>query len=476
MFTRTMKDFLTIHTLIALTLAGCIPERDGQIAQRCVGAECEPDTGVSDAGVPPAACRHELLKVDYLFVIDNSASMCEHQAQLADSFRTLSKFLFRNEDPSDFRLAVVSTDMDPRNPDRAKFLSQSAPYEPTVTCSNQDGSPYLPQTAGCDELHASGEIKPIMKPSEIETFEEASNYFRCMSQIGTAGGGLEMGLESMRTALSCAGPNRDRLGDCCIDGEEGATWNPACSEGPLENGVAPQFLRPDALLVVVFLSDENDCSHPDWSGNGPSLNPICRHGEIDNDADGIPDGFDDAALCNGEDASTCYRTFCGADTPSRCAGRSCGVALSNFVGACEWERDRLVPVADYVDFLRSLKADPDRQVIISSKVGPALLDPNGNPLRFTEPDGTRLPCDIDPDTDGARSRDCCADGECQSVPFPSCSMVNDTGAFDGYRYRELADAFRGNVQSSLCGDTGMNFLSEVQARVDEAVRPLCEVY
>jgi hypothetical protein len=66
--------------------------------------------------------------------------------------------------------------------------------------------------------------------------------FGCIASLGTGGCGFEQQLESTLVALTAqAGPG-----------------------GPNEG-----FLRPDSLLVIVYITDEDDCS----TGNGEMFNP-----------------------------------------------------------------------------------------------------------------------------------------------------------------------------------------------------------
>ena len=51
-------------------------------------------------------------KLDILFVVDNSGSMCEEQVNLGENFRAFASFLYEDlGDNADYRLAVTSTDL-----------------------------------------------------------------------------------------------------------------------------------------------------------------------------------------------------------------------------------------------------------------------------------------------------------------------------------------------------------------------------
>jgi len=85
-------------------------------------------------------------KLDLLFVVDNSGSMAQEQANLTRNFGTLSRFLFDELGASsDFRIAVISTDLrDSRH--RGRFV----------------GAPARPSTPGATRRrHATRRSSPV---------------------------------------------------------------------------------------------------------------------------------------------------------------------------------------------------------------------------------------------------------------------------------------------------------------------------
>src|SRR5690606_37187995 len=59
----------------------------------------------------------------------------------------------------------------------------------------------------------------------------------------------------------------------------------------------PAFLRPDAVLAVVIISDEDDCSDP-AENRAASKRVVCRPGGVaDSNGDGLPDGYADLNNC-----------------------------------------------------------------------------------------------------------------------------------------------------------------------------------
>ena len=235
--------------------------------------------------------------------------MCQEQQNLSENFSAFSNFLFNELGASaDYRLAVTNMDTD-EGKARGRFLVDPAAPAVAQGCPTTDGVGFVPNTADCQALVDSGALKPVLRGEEIESQQQLEQVFRCMATLGTGGSGVERGLEAMRLALSCNGPNAAQFGGCCIDDPEQPNtgrkvYNPSCS--PEVMGFAePEFLRPDALLVVIFVSDENDCSSPSDNPQA-STRPICKYNIVDQDGDGVPDGYNDRTLCEGLGPAACY--------------------------------------------------------------------------------------------------------------------------------------------------------------------------
>jgi hypothetical protein len=167
-----------------------------------------------DAGNPqyPDAARCE--KMDVLFVIDNSGSMGQEQTNLAANFPVFIQVL--DESGLDYRVGITSTGRD-------------YTYEMATPIGNIPAS----QTGGDNGrlLHPTQCNMP--RPWIEKTDPSPATLFSCAAALGTDGPSDEMPLASMRDAFE------DRIAD----------------------GTNAGFLRSDALLAVVILTDENDCSY-----------------------------------------------------------------------------------------------------------------------------------------------------------------------------------------------------------------------
>jgi hypothetical protein len=394
-------------------------------------------------------------KIDFLFMIDDSGSMCEEQENLTRNFTTFSQFLAEElGDSADYRLAVITTDMlDPAA--SGHFLSKPAPAVAALNCLDANGQPKAPDTADCQDLidPATGQLNfgPIIKSgtpeqggnivgnTAAEQEHDLEKKFRCLATLGTNGDGFEKGLEAMRLALSCDAhaPNRQFFGKCC---NQDGTYDIACQYEPGAPD-APQFLRPDAILVVVFVTDENDCSDP-ASNPAASKKAICKYGPRDNDGDGLPDGYRDAKLCSG-DQHACLQAECGNLSAADCYNQRCVIDRGANAN-CEWNRNVLTPVQDYFDSLVQLKADPRGQLVVATISGRRDYTPMGFEINYNPPerpsDATCDPTDPEHYNPDKPLDECCPMGHCEGEPQPSCTSENGT-AFNGRRYQEFAELF-----------------------------------
>ncbi len=235
-----------------------------------------------------ATTQTETNKIDILWVIDNSNSMCEEQDALTANFQTFINGLA--DINADFRLAVITTDM---SSSPGVFRDRPGPIGPDcsdtaepLTCGDVTG-PVLSSTSY--QLDANN-------PNAGLDIESLQSDFRCIATVGTVSGeaGFERGLDTMRQALSVS------------------------SLDTINSG----FRRDDAWLAIIFVTDENDCSH--------------------------------------------------------------GGALELIQNAeCEWLRDDLVPVSTFVDFVKTVQgtADGDR-LLVAGIIGP---DNGVRPERPDEP-------------------------------------------------------------------------------------------
>jgi hypothetical protein len=162
-----------------------------------------------DAATPPPPL--ECKKMDIVFVVDNSSSMDQEQAALASNFPSFIKLIneYRTAagDQLDYRVAIVSTDL----ADGGAFRRERGASPAVGTCGPGDTDrPWLERHAGIE------------------------SEFSCRAQLGVLGANRELPLECTRLGLT------DRITD------QSNTYK------------GTSFIREDALLALVVITDEDD--------------------------------------------------------------------------------------------------------------------------------------------------------------------------------------------------------------------------
>ncbi len=203
--------------------------------------------------------------VDLLFVIDDSISMAEEQADLAASFGAFIEVLEAISPNSDYRVAVTTTDGgNPRCPSDtaehgalvlspcthrlADFVVDQGLGEVDVrdvactdVCSLTDAElEIVPTTTAHDSLAKPRPwLERIGGETNLPPGVSMAEAFACFGPQGIAGCNFAAPLESMVQAL-------DRTAD---------------SQDP-----AYGFFRSDAITLILFVTDGHDCSYAaDWA-------------------------------------------------------------------------------------------------------------------------------------------------------------------------------------------------------------------
>ncbi|MCA9665120.1 MAG: VWA domain-containing protein [Myxococcales bacterium] len=181
------------------------------------------------------------IKLDLLFVMDNSGSMGEEQqnliknvARLLDSLRTPLLGSDGTGKPCDannlggcklpdIHVGVVSTDLGAGNYglpscERAGGDSGRMFNTPRIAGCTPPADAYITYNNGKTNIPGAG----------ADAVQAVNDAFACIARLGTDGCGFESPLEAARLALQ-----------------------------PATN---PGFRRPDAQLAIVFITDEDDCS------------------------------------------------------------------------------------------------------------------------------------------------------------------------------------------------------------------------
>jgi hypothetical protein len=257
----------------------------------------------------PVTVSHD---VDLLFLVDDSPSMADKQSNLAANFPgfidTLSAIY---GGLPNVHIGVVTSDLGTQGAD-------GMPPGPAIGAVGQGGCGGTGKDAALQVFAAAAQItgRFVIDVADPVSGTRTRNYtgnladvFAQMAKAGAGGCGFEQQLEAVKRALDPA--------------------------NPFNQG----FLRPEAYLGVILITDEDDCSiehssllGPVTAALGPQQSFRCtRFGVVCDDGGATSDAMNvvgPKAGCHPNDAS-----------------------------------DYLTRVSDYAGFLRSLKADPSKIIV-----------------------------------------------------------------------------------------------------------------
>ena len=199
---------------VLLAAAACGPSATGNGDDTGDGPDASSEAPDARPWTPPSdgGQVERCEKIDILFVIDNSGSMGEEQTNLAANFPAFIQVI--DESGLDYRVAVTSTGVD------YEYTMQT-PIGPLPSSVDGGDNGVMQQSCG-------------MTRRWIEkTDPDPSGTFACVAALGTSGPADEMPLAAMRMAF----------------------------EDRMQDGTNSGWRRDDALLGIVILTDENDCSY-----------------------------------------------------------------------------------------------------------------------------------------------------------------------------------------------------------------------
>jgi hypothetical protein len=280
-----------------------------------------PDGGAGGTGgvsmVPPP--RHAALtsasKVDLLFLIDDSASMAPLQAKLRQRMGDFMGVLqMLPGGMPDLHVAVVSSSLG------AGVYGNVTGCFPG-TAGNLDGN--FQHKSGCGLPAGQTFLRTTGGAAPMTNFTgDIATVFSCIADLGQGGCGFEHQFDAVRLALQKAEvPGTENYG----------------------------FLRPDAMLSVVFLTNEDDCSVP---------------------ADSMlfdPNQQSTSEPLGGLQSYRCSEFGHRCDQPMPHAAPGMPVAMT---GCHSAEDGKLVTVQGVIDFLYSLKPGAPQNVFVALIAGP----------------------------------------------------------------------------------------------------------
>jgi len=392
--------------------------------------------GCSDGGI----CLSTQRDVDILFVLDNSSSMAQEQALLSANIAALIDVL---EDPkvrADYRIGIVTTDLgNPRCPpgsDNGRLIRTSCidriqdfnlddpPTDATLTCTSycEFSDTELPIDPTPITQDASQEprawLERIGLTSNLPQNVSTTQAMQCFGPQGIAGCGFESPLESMYRALNA-------------------------SEDPQSPNFG--FLRETALLQVVILTDELDCSYnPDHGDIFVSNNVFWNPGDMFSTS------------------TTCWRAGVACESPGPDHGE-CWTQDHDDQGNPTDDPDAAVlyPLARYVDFLQTLEndrkaLDANAEVYVSVITGVPQGYP-ASPIEYTQDGATQEFLDL-------------------YGVAPGCLSTGGGEGLPPVRLREFAESFAVDDQTnlfSICDDDYTPALETIADNLRGALNPAC---
>jgi len=334
---------------------------------------------------------HVKRNIDVLFMVDDSPSMRPMQAKLAANFPVFVNVLTSLPGglPS-LHLALVSSSLG------------AGPQAPVTNCPvGGDGGQFqtAPRVAGCTTgLPASEHF--LSSVDGVANFTgDIAAAFSCIAQLGDQGCEFEHQFASVLRALE-PGPDL-----------------PLINKG---------FLRPEAYLAIILLTNEDDCSAP------PDSNLFDTASQMVSDPLGPLASF----RCNE------FGHLCNGNKPPR--------TPESLTGCTSAEDGRLLRISDVIDRTKALKNGAVEKILVSAIAGP----PTPYNVVLTPgllPNGTN---------------------ENQPSIEHSCMHTDGTFGDPAVRIKMWVDAFKGTFVS-ICDSTLERALVQIADGITAALGPQC---
>ncbi len=212
----------------------------------CLDRDLRPLNPCTVSGVTRRVKINNVDKVDLLFMVDNSNSMAEEQMNLAAQFPRMVNILATGDQNGDgiedfppvksLQIGVVTSDMG-----TGGFI--------VPTCADANlGNDGILRTQGNTSIGGCQASYPRFQLFEPENMPggapQFANDVTCVANLGTNGCGFEQQLEAILKAVTPSGsPLTFAMG----------------SRGHADVMNAG-FVRPDSLLAIIVVTDEDDCS------------------------------------------------------------------------------------------------------------------------------------------------------------------------------------------------------------------------
>ena len=385
-------------------------------------------------------------ELDLLFMVDNSLSMKEMQQKLYDQLPLFIQVLQNLKNPPSLHLAVVSSDM-------------GAPGDSTValSCNHSQSGQFQSMAEGaCLGTTLASGATFISNADGMPNFTDANiaDVFQCIALLGDGGCGFENQLGSIDAALGAQGLQPGEM--------------------PTPPGTNVGFLRPEAYLGIVILTNEDDCSAPSnttiYSQNGYKQNLADPDGPLTNyRCNGGPRG---AHYC--QDPANGNAWTIPPLLPPADAQGTAGAPTLALDGCVDNEQSPtgtgtsgLTPVSQFISDIKALKPDPDNQILVAAIAAPA------------------APYAVEwlPPTDGMATQpgelwpsvmhSCGAKGTPDVNPAVTQSTTDGSFGDPGVRISQFVSAFPNYVLASICDASYASSMQQIATKLGQLIVPPC---
>jgi hypothetical protein len=427
----------------------------------CTSRTLEAPTIIPTATVSTTFTQKINNNLDILFMIDNSSSMSSMQEKLYTQLPNFMATLTSLPTPPNLHVAVVSSDLGAPGDavpndgcttagDMGIFQNE-ARSDATInaTCTNTtltNGAYYISDVMGMNNFTNPAGIGAV---------------FQCIALLGQAGCGFEHQLASIDRALGSDQPTGQ---------------NPDGTSIPNPPSQNVGFLRPDAYLGIVILTNEDDCSGPVGTeayslGNGGSgsqnlenplgLGPLANYRCNERDH-----------LCQDPASSNPTTFILPPLTPPADAQGTAGAPTLDLAN-CKDNDEGIGPplltrVSQFVDDIKALKPDPNDQILVAAITAPAApYTVQWVPAQMAS-SGTP-PGELWPQVEHS----CGPSGD--PTVNPETMMYTTDGSFGdpGVRISQFVHAFPDSVLASICDKDYSQSMAEIAMKLGELIQPPC---
>src|ERR1017187_38465 len=347
--TKTATYQLTLVLFSTLTLGGCgkdpfagdSPGTDGALLGTG-GTTSDAPSGTPTIDYKISVSPKRLL--DLVFMIDNSPSMAPKQMKMSANFPKLIAALKGPSDETlpDLRVAIIDSDLGTGGAYQSGSCGPKTLPDGTQSMYDDMGQFQMIGATKCGVTSSDATFLETIGSTGVNFSGDINSVFACLAgNLGTLGCGEEHQLEAFEFAF-------------------------LVSNIPSSAAQRAAFLRPNAYLGLVFLSDEDDCSAvgndqmfgsiSSLSGESASLRCYTRsHACNGQNLANPPPGYPTSALylaamsnCSARVGDTCSNVDVSQPTPN-----------------CNPLRDYKVMANE----IKSLKSDPDHQILVAGIFG-----------------------------------------------------------------------------------------------------------